>query len=203
MAMASIGWHPGIGDPTPVGWIITITYFLSFFLCMWAGFTARKVMKITGRADSQVLWFGFAAMLLLLGINKQLDLQTLLSQAGRVIAKSGGWYDTRRGVQAVFVIMLAFLGIILIGILFGMLKGRWKQYTTAPAGIVLLVFFVLFRAAFMQHIDEFLIHRTIFTPGKLNKILELLGILLVWAGAFWSLRGIRKKYSKGFKFDWE
>ncbi len=203
VAMASIGWSPGIGDPTPAGWIITIAYLLSSFLCLWTGFTARKVTKITGRTERQVLWFVFSAMLLLLGINKQLDLQVLLSRAGSTIAKSGGWYDTRRGVQAVFVIILAFLGIFLIGILFRMLKGRWKQFTTAPAGIVLLVFFVLFRAAFMQHIDKFLIHRTIFIPGKLNKILELLGIVLVLAGAFLSLLGARKKYGKGFKFDWE
>ena len=74
MPLASIGWNPGIGDPIPVGWIITIAYLLSSFFCLWTGFTARKVTKITGRTGSQVLWFVFAALLLLLGINKQLDI---------------------------------------------------------------------------------------------------------------------------------
>jgi hypothetical protein len=38
-----------------------------------------------------------------LGINKQLDLQTALTEFGRVLADNQGWYDKRQVVQVWFI----------------------------------------------------------------------------------------------------
>jgi hypothetical protein len=54
-------------------------------------------------------------MLFLLGVNKQLDLQTLLGDVGRSVSTAQGWYDKRRAVQAVFVLVFAIIcGIVAI-----------------------------------------------------------------------------------------
>ena len=42
-------------------------------------------------------------LLLFLGINKQLDLQTLLNDMGRRMAKANGWYSIRRFYQVIFI----------------------------------------------------------------------------------------------------
>jgi hypothetical protein len=37
----SIHWHPHVGDPTAIGWTITIAYFVVAFLCYRAGLSAK------------------------------------------------------------------------------------------------------------------------------------------------------------------
>ena len=54
-----------------------------------------------------MLWFGLSILLLVLGINKQLDLQTLLTALGREIAQENGLYESRREIQLIFVILFA------------------------------------------------------------------------------------------------
>ena len=49
-------------------------------------------------------------MLIVLGINKQLDFQTLLTEIGRKIAHAQGWYEQRQEVQVIFVSLLMLIG---------------------------------------------------------------------------------------------
>ena len=46
-------------------------------------------------------WRSIAIAFLALGVNKQLDLQTALTEVGRVLANSQGWYAQRQSVQVV------------------------------------------------------------------------------------------------------
>jgi hypothetical protein len=48
-----------------------------------------------------------------LGINKQLDLQTALTELGRVLALSQGWYEQRQVVQFWFIAALAATCLLL------------------------------------------------------------------------------------------
>ena len=63
-----------------------------------------------------------AAVLFFLGLNKQLDFQTLLVEAGRDLAVSGGWLVYRRKIQAV----LAVVGIVAGGL--GLVAVGWRQW---------------------------------------------------------------------------
>ena len=56
------------------------------------------------------LWNALAVGLLLLGINKQLDLQTALTELGKILAARQGWYEHRQRVQIDFII-----GVVLVG----------------------------------------------------------------------------------------
>jgi len=49
---------------------------------------------------------------LALGINKQLDLQTALTEAGRVLARYQGWYEQRQFVQLVVIALFAMTCLI-------------------------------------------------------------------------------------------
>lgn len=86
--MASFNWTPGIGDPTFVGWLTVVLYFATSISC-WI--SARKVELEGNHHSNECLAWPFIAVLFLaLGINKQLDLQTALTEAGRVVASSPG-----------------------------------------------------------------------------------------------------------------
>lgn len=171
------GWRPGIGDPSVMGWFTVAAYFFAAFLCKRAGAYAR----IRGDMGARQFWTMLAVLLLALGINKQLDLQTLFTLAGKQVAQTQGWYESRRLVQGIFILL------VVAGAAFG-LHWSWRKIRHRAAhlwfplsGFALLLSFVVIRAASFHHVDQLL--RFKMAGLKLNWILELGGIALVALGA--------------------
>lgn len=181
--LTSINWKPEIGDPTAIGWIITVTYFVVAFLCWRAGLAEKKLGMINGLNRNCWLWFGLAALLLILGVNKQLDLQTPLISIGRAIAQENGWYGIRREVQTVFVILSSILGFLLFFSLLWSLRRNWRQYWLVLLGLLLVGIFILARSAAFSHLDSFLKSLPAVGPFKKRNIVELGGLFLIGAGA--------------------
>src|SRR5512145_1767020 len=84
-------WHPTIGDPTFMGWFTVAAYFAGAFC---AYFTAYKIR--TPDRQAFLFWCACGVFLTALGINKQLDLQSLFTEMGRQVAKAQGWIEQRR-----------------------------------------------------------------------------------------------------------
>ena len=125
-------------------------------------------------------------LLLLLGINKQLDLQTLLNDVGRRIAKADGWYSMRRFYQVIFIATVTSLGLLSLGVFSWLARQEWKRNFVALLGIVFLYVFVLTRATFIHHVDIWLQWRVL--GLKWNWILEVGGIGVTLVGALIALR---------------
>jgi len=103
-----------MGDPTVIGWTITVGYFIAAFLCFKAG-RAPRPSGVGGRSPkSRSAWLVLGIAMLALGINKQLDLQTPFIHFGRSVALASGWYGDRRQVQTDFVGTLALFGVIFL-----------------------------------------------------------------------------------------
>jgi hypothetical protein len=170
-------WHPGIGDPTFMGWFTVFSYFLAAVLCCRAAYKERMQAR-NDSSRSLVLWGGLAALLVLLGINKQLDLQTWLTFAVRRIAIDQGWYERRRQAQALFFVFVALFGVAGLGFLWWLGWGLGNRL--AIVGGTFLTSFVLVRASSFHHVDQLLG----FELGglKMNWVLELGGIwCIAWA----------------------
>lgn len=160
------------GDPTPIGYFTTLWYFAGAFLCYRsAGFDRR----------SRGIWFALALMLLLLGINKQLDLQTGFTEIGRRLAHGEGWYDARRAVQFYFVTSLGIAGLLLSIVLLRTTRLKPASIRIAVIGAVALVVFVVIRAASFHHVDVFL--KQGHAGLSWNAILEVAGITAIMLGA--------------------
>jgi hypothetical protein len=110
-------------------------------------------------------------------INKQLDLQSLLTDLGRAFAKEQGWYGERRGVQKLFIISLLLGSLILVAWTFRRCGKFWRTYPILSAGLAFLLTFILVRAVSMHHVDAFL--RVSIGGVRINWILELTGIGLI------------------------
>jgi hypothetical protein len=175
-------WRPGIGDPTVLGWVTVGAYFLAALVC---GLAAWREPMPDGtrrpRARPSRFWLALAGLMLALGINKQLDLQSLITQIGRDLIRTWGLYSERRELQVGFIFAVAMAcGAALGGFLWAArrtLKRRWP----AIAGILFIVGFVLIRAASFHHVDVFLAARL--GGMKWNWILELGGITVVAVAA--------------------
>jgi hypothetical protein len=183
-------WRPGIGDPTLLGWVTVAAYFAAMLAC---GRVWRLDLRASraGETASPTLWLILAVLLGLLGVNKQLDLQSLATDIGRTLAKRQNWYAQRRELQAAFIVGVGAAGLVLLAVFTWLARREPKRNVTALAGIVLLFAFVMIRAASFHHFDLFIQSR--FAGVKWNAILELGGISVVAIGAALAIRADRRR----------
>ncbi len=206
-------WSPGIGDPNAIGWITVVAYLWASYLCFvnhrtwrtaagaslrgaWLPVTLallgqrRRLAALPEAVRMSALWKAIAIGLLLLGINKQLDLQTALTEFGRIVAHRQGWYDRRQRVQIDFIIGVVLVGVWLVRSVLLLAGRNLPRLGLALLGIVLLCCFVAIRASSFHHIDRLL--GADLGGLKINWIMELSGIALVGWGAYGERRSLKR-----------
>lgn len=203
--MEIYGWTPAIGDPDTLGWLTVFAYLAAAIVAFAA---ARQLAKSNDYSDHPglrlreiVFWRISSLFLLLLGINKQLDLQSLLTAIGRHFAKHDGWYERRRHIQFWFVISVAAFGVSLLAGVIWRLRRLKPRATFGAVGFIALMMFVVIRAASFHHVDTFLHSEAI--GIKLNHVLELMGIGIVGASSAVAYRdskpGVRSATRRGLR----
>jgi hypothetical protein len=184
-ATTNDGWRPGIGDPTVMGWLTVIAYFGVAVLCLRAYKVAAPPTIFHSRGITRI-WLALALLFIALGINKQLDLQSLFTHIGRSIARDTGWYGRRREVQAVFIVMLILGGSASIIWLFWLTRHALKTYGLALLGAIFTITFIIIRAASFHRVDEILGWSLL--GVEMNWALELSGIGCVGIAAALTIR---------------
>jgi hypothetical protein len=172
-------------DRTTIAWWIVAAYFGGAAAAFWAG--------RAGRSRDRRFWFGTAILLILLGLNKQLDLQSVLTSTARSVTRHAGWYPERRAIQGLFLLALV---VAAIAVVLGLLK--WLRRSSAPVksaalGIALLLVFIVIRAASFHHIDAWV---TVNIGGlRRGWWLELAGIAMIAASAL-AYRNLPRRKSR-------
>ena len=161
-------------DPSLLAWLITAAYLGAAVLTLLAA------QRGTGGRE-QVFWFGCAALLVLLGINKQLDLQGYITSAGRSLARQEGWFEQRRLVQAAFIVALCVAAMASFAVLVVWLRRSTAPVKIAALGIVLLFTFIVWRAASFHHMDVWVTRNV--AGMRSGWWLELAGILVIGLSA--------------------
>jgi hypothetical protein len=173
-------WRPEFGDPTLMGWLTTTAYALA---ALTAFFAARRAGRAPGLpSGSRFIWWLVMVLMLFLGSNKQLDLQALLNETGRLLSYQLGLYEQRRELQKWFMISLlaaSSLGALSTLIFF---RGFWKQHLLLAAGLLLSLTYVALRAATIEHLNSAIIPH-LENPGP-GGLLETGGIALILLAAF-------------------
>jgi hypothetical protein len=165
-------WSPVIGDPTFMGWVTVILYFVT------ALFVFSRIPPSVGR--ERVFWISLSVLLIALGVNKQFDLQTLFTTIGRCAAKAEGWYSQRRHVQIAFILMLAGGAMAIGASTLWFLRRDLPRMSIALIGAFILVGFVVLRASSFHHMDLFINTRLI--GLRLNWIMEIGALAVIIAG---------------------
>jgi hypothetical protein len=194
-------WKPGIGDPTVLGWVTTIAYFVAAGLCGAYALQAQRGQsdgKVVhrqsfSRPSNSVFWWSLTIFMLLMGINKQLDLQVLVLQIARKISLEQGWSAERTIVRKWMVVCSAFVGLILIMWLVWVFRRVWRRYALALFGVALLGGFLLIRASGGR--VTILGHH----PGHfpMFRVIEIGGIVCIGAAALIELCRLRQKAEDG------
>lgn len=176
-----IRWEFGINDPTFLGWFTVGTYLLAAWLAWRAANRAATDRQVSeGR-----FWTGTSILFVLLAINKQLDLQVLLTDVGRYWAVQHDLYQQRRVFQQAFMAVVALAGSIALAGGFYISRGRDAMVRWALLGIVVVGSYILIRAASFHHTDR--LFRTEVFGVRWNWIVELAGLAIA-AVAAWRYR---------------
>jgi len=137
----------------------------------------RQLERVGVEVRARALWMGLSVALGALGINKQLDLQTGLTELGRIMARDEGWYEMRRVVQLSFVLAVA-VGALVAAAAMAILTRKTPWPTRGvTAGAAALLAFIVIRAASFHHIDRVI--RTEMLGVRISAGLEICGILTV------------------------
>ena len=190
--LGDLNWSAGIGDPSFLGVMTFVAYFIAAFISLKVCFSAHRLFSAELVTKQRSFWFVFAFILLFLGINKQLDLQTLLILVGRYYAQRDGWYEYRRVFQS-YTMMGGVISMLLVAFLFihkmtDIIKvNRW-----ALIGLLLISLYIVIRASSFHHVALF--ELSLFGID-LNWVLELSGIAAIMVSAISFLKN--KMGSKG------
>jgi len=177
-------WSETFGDPTLAGWLATFGFFLTAWICRRVVFFSPTNSKDHGERR---FWIVLGFLFLVLGINKQLDLQILLFEVGKSMAHAEGWYAERRTVEREF---LVFVGLLAVGcslLLYRLVRRLSEHAKLAAAGAVLLFGFVVVRAALFTKVSHVF-------GSRIHHLIELTGIAV---SATAGMRRIRRLRSAG------
>ncbi len=173
-------WSPGIGDPTFLGWFTVVAYATATWSCY--RLRGRFSAQADGiRREERRFWSVIFGVLLFLCLNKQLDLQTAMTEFLRGRAKAEGWYGIRFKFQVAFIATMAICLPVLATLMFFIARALPASTKLAGLGLIIIGIFVLIRASSFHHIDRLLNERVL--SFKLNWIFELGGIAVVLVGA--------------------
>jgi hypothetical protein len=172
------GWKPQIGDPTVYGWLTVAAYAAAALFCWRAHLGAPRAER---RA-----WLGLALLMAFLAVNKQLDLQSLVTAVGRGMAKAEGWYERRRPIQAFFIIAMAGAGVVSVALILRSYRRASLALQGALAGAILLLVFILIRASSFEKMDHFI--NSSISGARANHVMELGGIGIIAACALVAAR---------------
>ncbi|RLS61732.1 MAG: hypothetical protein DWH97_12800 [Planctomycetota bacterium] len=176
-------WTPGFNDPTPLGFAVCAAYLLVAWLAYRAWRGERGTHTKLARA-----WFVLMLLLLLLGINKQVDMQTLATQIARTIAKDNGWYRERKAPQLIVLAIACALALCTVVWIAWTLRRELRRIWPALMGLTLIGVYIAARVTSVHVIDGFLRSG----PIKIMSVVEPVGLALI---AWGIVRGTSRRVS--------
>ncbi len=188
-------WRPTIGDPSFIGWLTVAAYAACAFTCWLAARRAGRAPGLT--RGSRAIWLLVGLLMTGLCLNKQLDLQSLFTDIGRVIAWNQGWYQERREYQKWFVLGVLAVSLLITALLIIRYHVFWRKHFILCVGLAFLLTFIVVRAVSFHHFDMFL--KSAVAGVKMNWFLELSGIGMIWLAALLEYRNPKRAPKPAWK----
>lgn len=145
--------HNATGHLTWLGWMTFVLYLAAALLC----FRTAKPCRSRETAGEGRVWSWLGVILAALGLNKPVDLQTLLIELGRHVA---GDENLRAGSARLHVLFfLGFALVFIVLIVAVIIRGRTqmarfvRRQPLAAGGCVLICIYIVIRAVSITRMD--------------------------------------------------
>ena len=185
MSIGQHAWHLGVGDPNALGWSITAGYLVTAVFC----YLRSRLHAGLGALRHARFWFMIGLFLLLIGFNKQLDLQTLFLQLAKAFTLEHGLYQYRHGLIIAFIGALVLWGAASQVWLYSNMTRLRRPEKQALLGLGILFVFIAARAAYFQHLIQ--IEHGALLAQRAYWLMEIAAIACISTAAYcrgWRLR---------------
>jgi hypothetical protein len=122
-----------------------------------------------------------AIVFLILGLCRELDIQSTITDYWRTVARYQGWYGDRRSFQPVMIIAIGVGSMVGAIVLMRSLPGLSPFAQLASVGTFILMAYIAVRAVSFHHVD--VLARQTFLGLRLSWFMEFAGILVVIVAA--------------------
>jgi hypothetical protein len=173
-------WRTEMGDPDALGWATTVAYLIAAALCARTALATRGGPPDAPPGDRPGPWWLLSAGLLLLGLNKQLDLQILVRELGIRFIDLLGMDAQRRWFGRAFVLLMALFLLRVMREAVRQMRGHTRGHHLLLTGLALLACFAVLRAG--TYIPGLKQMNMRFSQS-LHLVFEFGGILLVGSSA--------------------
>ncbi len=161
--------HFSPGDPTFIGWAVCLLYLVVSLLCLHR---TKRAPRISPKEC--IFWRLICGICLVLGLNKQLDLQTSLLSLARSWGHSVRLYQYKYYLKVGFMTLLTGSALAVSLVVWRALHPAREETQKAAFGMSLIAAFVLLRAGRFQGLPFFL------QIGNFGEaIIEVLGLMIV------------------------
>ena len=144
-----------------------------------------------GRASAPRLWpkfwFATGGLLLIIAVGRASNVGDVLTELGRERARSGGWYDVRRALQAWVIGAVAAVWAVTVAIAVWRVPERRRRYLPTALVVFTLVCFIGIRLISLHQVDALLHNRDV-RGVTVGAAIEVGLLLLVLAVSAWRFR---------------
>jgi hypothetical protein len=186
-----------VGDPSLKGWATFFIYLGAAWLALRNALGSAALAETGGRRialarSRRRFWQVLAALLVLLGLTRQLDLQTLAADAVRALLRIDDVYGERNGLQVALIVAIGGFGTA--GLLIALVTFR---KASAPLLVALLaaaslVIFTVIRTISIHDIDR-LLAREALPYTQVNNLIELGLLGLIALASLIFARGLKQE----------
>lgn len=139
-----------------------------------------------GRGRWPWVWALVALVVLVFGFGRELQIGDWVTQHGRDLAHSQGWYNERRPLQRLADVAVALAGLAAAAVLVAFSWRNWRSHTSAVFVLVLMAVFVAVRAISYHYTDRVLYGER-WHGAEVNSAIEVGLTLLLTATALVTL----------------
>ena len=185
-------WRGSFGDSGALSWVITAAYLAAAALCGRCALAARRYATDDPQSERPGPWSALAGGLLLLGLNKQLDLQILVREIGIAFVGFLGLDQHRRWVGRLFVLVLGLFLLRVLALAARRVWGHTRGHRLLLIGLALLATFAVVRAGtYVPGLKQFNLRY----KDALHLVFELGGIILLGLGAWRTRQRLDRHHS--------
>ena len=139
-----------------MGWVTVGAYFLTALIALRLVLNSRRHFPADTFLAQRRFWLVVSLLMLALGINKQLDLQSLVTAMGRYYAVRDGWIEHKRVAQVGVIVSILTAAAFSLSFFFFRMRNLLKINWLAITGLTCLLVFIVSRATSFHHMDTFI-----------------------------------------------
>ena len=143
-----------------------------------------------------MFWFATGGLLMVMATGRASNVSDFLTDIGRQQARSGGWYEVRRWLQAWVIGAVAGIWAVTVAVAVWRVPERRRRYLPTAIVVFTLVCFAGIRLISLHQVDALLNNRDV-RGVTIGSIVEVAILLLVKIVSVWRLRGANSRPPDG------